>query len=33
MARALKDDFEQRKEVVDAFLTSFQFLPESKKSQ
>jgi hypothetical protein len=33
MARALKDDFEQRKEVVDAFFTSFQFLPESKKSQ
>jgi hypothetical protein len=33
MARALKDDFEQRKEVVDAFFTSFRFLPESKKSQ
>ena len=33
MARALKDDFEQRKETVSAFFASFQFLPEDKKSQ
>ena len=33
MARALKEDFEQRKETIDAFFTSFRILPESKKSQ
>ena len=27
MARALKDDFEKRKEVVDAFFASFKILP------
>jgi hypothetical protein len=33
MARALKEDFEQRKETIDAFFASFRILPESKKSQ
>ena len=27
MARALKEDFEQRKEAVDAFFASFRILP------
>jgi hypothetical protein len=27
MARALKDDFDKRKEVVDAFFASFKILP------
>ena len=33
MARALKEDFEQRKDTIDAFFTSFRVLPEEKKSQ
>jgi hypothetical protein len=27
MARALREDFEQRKEAVDAFFASFRILP------
>lgn len=33
MARAQADDYEERKDAVEAFFTSFRFLPESKKSQ
>jgi hypothetical protein len=33
MARAQAEDFEERKESVDAFFASFRFLPEGKKSQ
>jgi hypothetical protein len=32
MARAAADDFEQRKEEVDAFFASFRVLPESKRT-
>ena len=28
MARALKDDYEQRKEAIDAFFASFSVLPK-----
>ena len=33
MARALKEDFEQRKEAVDAFFASFRTLPAETKNQ
>lgn len=32
MARALKEDFDQRKEAIDAFFTSFRILPAETKS-
>jgi hypothetical protein len=33
VARAQSEDFEERKDSVAAFFSSFRFLPESKKSQ
>jgi hypothetical protein len=33
MARAQVDDFEERKDAVEAFFASFRFLPENNKSQ
>ena len=31
MARALKEDFEQRKEAIDAFFSSFRVLARGRK--